>query len=278
MSLVTDAYIEEPGASVMLGLRMQGTDDSQGILFAIDTTSVWGVWHSVSAVGNAPSSTGTSPVAISAGAWHTYRADVNGTLLNVWIDGTPVITNLDVSGYTNSGHGLIGTKAYGQYTQYDNFQLYTAFTTCGATPLAAGAAVNNVVCSAEVGPVAGSQFSFAAPPNSGLNATISLRSNPALCVAANAATNLLELAACNPADGQQQWVWTFDGIAPDGERGSSIELAGQKLCIDIDNQVPDVGTQLQVYNCNRGTNQAFFFDFDAGEIANEWSSTCIGVC
>jgi galactosylceramidase len=279
-SLVFDAFIEEPGASVMLGLRMQGTDNSNGILFAIDTTSVWGVWGSISAVGGAPIASGTSPVAVAAGAWHSYRGDVNGTMLNVWIDGTPVISNWDVvvHGLTTSGHALIGTKNYGEYTQFDNFELYTRYTVCGGGALAAGAPVGVVVCAAEVGVVAGSQWVFTAVPNQpGSNSTIALASNPALCVAVGAQSALV-LAACNAADAAQLFTWTFDGIAPDGERGSYITNLGTGSVLTVANGVPDVGAQMVVAPKSGHGGQAFFFDFTAGEIANEATSTCLGVC
>ena len=282
-SLVADFYIEEPGASVMLGVRMQGTDDSQGILWAVDTTSTWGVWNSISSVGGAPIASGTSPVAITAGAWHTYRIDVNGSLLNVWVDGQPAVAAFNVSGMTNSGHGLIGTKEYGHYTQMDNFQLFTRYHACGATPLVAGAPVGVVDCSAELGPVAGSQWVFTAVPNGRSNSTIALRSQPTLCLAATSGTQgaMLVLAACNAGDPNQLFAWSFDGVSPDNERSASVFLAGSnnpKLCIDIVGQTPDIGAQMDVWECNNGGNQNFFFDYDAGEIASEWSSTCLGVC
>ena len=280
-SMVVDAFIEEPGASVMVGVRMQGTDDSHGILFAVDTTSAWGVWGSISSVGGKPIASGTSPVAVAAGQWHTYRIDVNGSLLNVWIDSTPVIVNWNttLNGMTTSGHALVGTKNYGEFTQFDNFQLYTRYTVCGGGALVAGAPVGVVVCSAEVGVVSGSVWRFDAVPNSGGNATISLRSNPSLCVAINPNNNdMLELANCNAADVNQQWGWSFDGIAPDGERGSSIKNPASGKCLDIYGEVPDVGAQMDAYSCSGRQNQAFFYDFDAGEIGNEATSTCLGVC
>jgi hypothetical protein len=36
--------------------------------------------------------------------------DINGTVANVWIDGTPVVVNLDASSLTLSGHFAIGTR------------------------------------------------------------------------------------------------------------------------------------------------------------------------
>ena len=191
-----------------------------------------------------------------------------------------MITNWDVSahGLTTSGHALIGTKNYGEFTQFDNFQLYTGFTVCGGGALVAGAKVGVVVCAAEVGVVPGSQWIFSAVPNAGSsNSTIALRSNPALCVGTDA-NSMLVLVNCNAADATQLWSWSFDGIAPDGERGSSIKNVASGNCLDVFNEVPDVGAQMDSYKCSGRGNQAFFYDFTAGEIANEATSTCLGVC
>lgn len=208
-SLVVDAYIEEPGASVMLGVRMQGTDNSGGIIFGIDTTSVWGIWNNIQGVSNKPSVSGTSPVPIAAGTWHTYRVDINGTTLNVWIDGTPVITAMDVSGYTGTGHALIGTLEYAHYTQFDNFQLYTSYAQCGTGALVVGAPISVVDCSAEVGPRPGSQWTFNPFTPNGWTGTYSLRSNSSLCIQAisNSTGNpwWLQLANCDINNPNQAW-------------------------------------------------------------------------
>jgi hypothetical protein len=281
-SMVIDAYIEEPGASVLIGTRMQGTDNSQGIVFAIDTTSKWGVWQGISQVDNAPVTSGTSPVTVNAGEWHTYRIDINGTMLNVWIDGTPVIAAYNASAFTGSGHNLIGTKQYGEYTQYDNLQLYTTYTQCGSSPLVPGAPVSVVECSSEVGPVKGSQWVWTPSTPKGWTGTFSLYSNASLCLAAVPAASSdpwwLQLEVCDSGNQYQSWTWTFDGISPDNERKSQIENTGTGRCIDINGAISDVGLQMDTWPCNGGGNQNFFYDSGTGEIASEWSSTCLGVC
>ena len=284
-SLVVDAYIEEPGASVLLGLRMQGTDDSSGILWGIDTSSKWGLWSSVSAVTLPSPWSGSSAVPISAGRWFTYRMDVNGTLLNVWINGIAVVSNLDVSLFTASGHGLIGTFQYGQYTQFDNFQLYTSYKKCGKPiqTAAVGDAISVVECNSEVGLVPSSTWKFNAVPNAGKsNGTISLRGRPDLCIAAVQSATAdpwwLQLASCNANDPLQSWSWTLDGIAPDSERVSFIFLPAFDRCLDIYQQRAHIGAAMDAWPCNAGGNQAFFFDYDAGEVGNEGTATCLGLC
>jgi len=282
MSIVIDAFIEEPGASVLIGLRMQGTDNSNGIIFSIDTTGAWFVHPNVQAVStNGAAVAAGTYAAVGAGAWHTYRADVNGSLYNVWIDGNAVITNLDTvsKGLTTTGHGAIGTKEYGHYTQYDNLQIYSAFQQCGLTPLVAGAPVSVVDCAAEVGPVPGSQWVWSAALGT-WEGQFSLKSNSSLCLTAGADA-MLVLAVCDSGNTNQIWAVNLDGIAPDGERKAALYLsqgAGKGKCMDVVSALADIGLQMDAWSCNGAGNQAFFYDFDQQEIANEATSTCVGVC
>jgi hypothetical protein len=73
-SLVIDGFIGEPGASVLLGVHMQGTDDSNGIIFSLDSgANKWYIHSSIGAV-SSPSSavaSGTPNVAVAPGQWHT---------------------------------------------------------------------------------------------------------------------------------------------------------------------------------------------------------------
>jgi hypothetical protein len=211
--------------------------------------------------------------------------DVNGSLLNVWIDGLPTIVNADVSGFTRSGHALIGTYSYGHFTQFDNFQLYTEYHHCGASARnpKPGDPIAVVECNSEVGVVGTSTWRFGAIPNNKSSvSTISLYTNPSLCIAAIAAGESdpwwLQLAPCNQSDPLQLWAWWFLGIAPDLERSSYIYLPGSNRCLDIYNQRAHIGAQMDAWPCNLGANQAFWFDFDAGEVGNEATATCLGIC
>lgn len=170
-SLVVDAYITEPGASVLLGVHMQGTDNSQGILVLFKSDSTWELYNQISSVNSSkPLASGPTPVPVAAGAWHTYRIDINATMLNVWVDGQVGAANANVSGMTTSGHFLIGTGSYGQYTQYDNVQIYSRFKDCATATPAVGSPVVMSNCIAEVGAVPHTLWNFNAPANNG-NAT-----------------------------------------------------------------------------------------------------------
>jgi len=129
-SFLIEGYITEPGGSVLLGVHMQGTDNPSGILWLVNSTG-WFLYSQISDVNEKkPIASGTSPVSITPGTWHTYRLDINSTTFNVWVDETPAIVAMNVSDMTLSGHFLIGTGEYGQYTQFDNIQLYSTFKNC----------------------------------------------------------------------------------------------------------------------------------------------------
>jgi len=261
-------------------MRMQGTDNSGGILWSVDTSGAWRVHRQVSDVDDDAKAVLTGTTTVNAGEWHTYRFDVNGSLASVWMDGVPVFSNFNVTaaGLTTSGHALIGTREYNHFTQYDNFQLYTAFQQCGGTPLAAGAPVGNVNCAADVGPQPGGMWAWSAAPGT-MSGAFSLVANSSLCLAAGAAApNLLTLQPCDAASPYQTWAWTFDGIAPDNERKSKFTNAGLNACMDIVGQNTDIGLQMDAWPCNGGENQAFYYDFDQREIGNEATGTCVGVC
>ena len=282
-SITIDGFIAASGASVLLGVHMQGTDNSQGLIWSLDTTGTWWVHTSINAVGTASQAilTGKLSTPVAAGAWHTYRLDINKTgsvqQLNAWLDGASIIANADVSRYATTGHFAIGTRNYGEYSQYDNLQLYSTFTQCGQTPLAAGAPISVVNCESEVGPFAGTKFDFTPADRARpfANGTFSVRSNPALCIAATAA-NAMQLAACDRTSPSQQWTWTFDGISPDNERSSNIANPATRRCMRANNV--DIGAAADTYACGNAGSMNLFYDFDAGEIASESSSICLGVC
>lgn len=282
-SLVIDAKVIQRGEGVMLGVRMQGTDNSMGILWGTMAwpTNRFGIWSSIEGVDALPLKSGPNPIGVHPGDWHTYRMDVNGSFVNLWIDNISVIENYLVDKLTLSGHALIGTLKYGEYTQFDNIQLYSSYHRCGATPMKAGSPVSIVECNSEVGNTNGSLWKFDVMPNNGTS-HISLLSNPKLCLGAvkGEASEAwwLELVECADGNDLQEWSWWFDGISPDNERTSFIYLPAHLRCLDVYTGLAEIGYKMSVWPCNHGLNQAFWFDHDAGELGNQATATCVGVC
>lgn len=301
-SLVVDGFIEEPGASIMLAVRVQGTDSwvpnglfwsivapnaSAGGTDASAAVSQWSIHYSIGNIddNSAAVLSGNTSLVMPA-QWHTYRLDVNGSLLNGWIDDVAIFSNFDVTcalpSCTQAGHALIGTTEYGHFSQFDNFQLYSSYMQCGSTPLAAGAPVSAVECASEVGSRPGSAWSWSASTSSDPTTGIfSLRANSSLCLAAVQNTTgdfwPLQLKDCDAADPLQIWRWDFTGISPDGERSTQLVLPANGRCMDI-SALGDIGSPADAWPCNGQIQQYNFWDYDASELGNEGLAVCLGVC
>jgi hypothetical protein len=243
------------------------------------------------------------------------RADVNGSSLSLWLDSQSLGPALSVStGKGGSGHAMLGAGDFGEFVQFDNFALASAFIACPAAASAqppAGTALQTVSCSSEVGLQAGSAFDFSAAK--GGPGVISLRGSkdPQLCVSASApaaaadagastaarkpppASWPVTLEACDATAPAQVWQWVFDAVAPQNKRDSRIEHAASGLCLDMidgwDGGLGDfpnegasgiIGSPITATSCSGGqsSSQNFFYDFAAKEIANEGSVTCMGIC
>lgn len=296
LSLTCEASIQQADSTVMFGVHMSSTtsgsySDFDGVIWGVDTAGVWGLWSAIRAVGSGLTMTKgqlASPLAV--GSWHTYRLDVVGDRLSVWVDGQVVIADKDVSvGFPTSGHGMIGVQNYGDFTLYDNFQLYTDYTPC-TTSIAEGAPLSVVECSSEVGLQPGSLWQYEALPNVN-SGFITLRGQPDLCVTAVPVDGQidwpLKLATCSTANENQLWSWYFQGVAPDNEQKSWIYLASAGInppqwitarCLTVINPSADIGSSMTASPCVQSTFQAFWYDFAEGEIGNEATATCLGVC
>jgi hypothetical protein len=142
--------------------------------------------------------------------------------------------------------------------------------------------ISLVECNSEVGLRNLSQWEFLPSLPGAFNGSFALRFFPQLCLAAPPAPtgspSWLTLKACDPTDTTQFWKWNFGGIAPDGERPSEIVNPASGRCIDQYGQNSEIGNAVDGWSCGGGTNQAFWYDYDAGEIGNEWSGVCLGIC
>jgi len=305
-SLTIDAKIEQVHGSLFVGVHMQGTDDytgnDYGTFFAVDSTdSSWAIYDSLEDVGkfvrakvrgtlrhrSNTQAVSFSPEVILPGVWHSYRIDINGTIehgffVNVWVDDILVVDNFSYAGMTTSGHGALGTIDFGHFTQFDNLQLYSAYSSCHSK-LVPGATVAIVECSSEIGPSNSSQWAWTPESLGGWTGAFHIRSNSSLCIESIPVGDdawPLQINLCDSSNPYQKWEWNFHGISPDYERKSLIFNPGFNRCITIDSSVgPDIGSPMYASRCMEANDgQLFWFDHDEAEIGNEWSSTCLGVC
>ena len=297
LSLSVAAYIDAPGKTLMLGVRAQGYQDGNAVtvanamLFvlwaATDTAAArWAVFGSVTAVeaGNPIIASGTSPIAVLAGEWHDYRLDANGTSrFRVWLDGTAIVDTSAVM--LGSGHALLGAASYGHYPQFDAVSLSSEYVNCSAassTPVS-GVPVSIVNCNSEVGVhnVSVWRWRPASDDTTATTGLFALRAAPELCLALESGSLRPHLTACDTSSHAQLWRRTFGGVAPDREQASSIYNVAAGACIAVPGGVADIGAPMGVEACTPGSpsqQASFFFDAGSGEIANEWSATCVGVC
>jgi hypothetical protein len=240
VSISIDVRITDANGSAIVGARLQGTTNSQGVLWSVNATGGWNITQGMSVVQTPnPMMAGVLPGGFGVNTWHTIRLDVNGTKLNLWVDGAPTITNGDVTWAGASGHTGIGTVQYAHFTEFDNVALYSTQVVCSATP-ALGVAVKAVPCASEIGPRAGGQLVFTASdpstcpygsPCAGGIGTFAVASNPSLCLSASgaASANLwpVVLATCNANDPAQIFKQNYNmlyssSIAHNGELGMRI--------------------------------------------------------
>ncbi len=297
-SLAAAVRIARAGESVMLGVRAQngavgGVTECAGVIFVLNASdgaapAPWALYASVRAVaaGGAPLARGTGP-AVAAGAFFRLQLDVNGSTARAWLDGTPLTPpgGVDVGATgLGSGHALVGTAAYGHRTELGSLALASAYAACGAggaAALAAGAPVSVVPCGSELGgPRPGSAWVFAAaaPPAPRVNGTFALRAAPGLCLALpTGGGGRAALAACGAGDAAQLFEVQFEGVDPDGERQSTVRNPASGLCLATPFDATS-GAALVATPCDGGDAQQTFFDYESGELANEWTASCVGVC
>ena len=103
-----DVFIPSADSSAWIGVRCQGEDTTNGIIWAWDSQGNWNVSFSILQLvtGIAPLAKGVFSGGFGPGQWHTFRLDVNGTLAQGWMD-SQLIWSLNVSSAPARGH--IGT-------------------------------------------------------------------------------------------------------------------------------------------------------------------------
>lgn len=299
-SVALDFRVARAGESVLLGARAQngmtedgsGVTECQGVILALNasrsalTPASWALYSSVSAVaaGSAPLAHGATAAPVAPSVFYSLRLDVNGTTARAWLDGAPLTPadGVDIL-HTGlgSGHALVGTAAYGHRTELGRVALASAYSDCGsggAAALVAGAQISVIPCGSELGgPRAGSAWAFvtSAPPAARVNGSFALRAAPELCLSLDGGGRGV-LAHCAPSPAQVFEV-QFEGVDPDGERQSSVRNPASGTCLSTPYDATS-GTALVAAPCNGRNEQQQFHDYESGEITNQWTASCLGVC
>jgi len=250
-SMTLDVRLTGINGSVILGARLVGTTNSQGLIVALDAGGGWNITGSMATVQKGPTfASGTLATPLGVETWHTLRLDVNGTLASLWVDGTPVegLTALNVSRVTSlTGHNGVGTVQFGHYTEFTNFALYSTQRHCSTTPPSAGDAIVAVPCASEVGARPGGQVVFnpssqsSCPygsPCSNATGTFALATDPSLCFAVKQGPDSedwpIALAQCNPHSNDQLFTQDYTMLY---STSIAHTASGRTVCLTS----PDIG-------------------------------------
>jgi len=286
-SMTLDVRLPTANASFLLGARLAGTTNSVGLVLAVDATGAWNITGAMANVLKGPVlASGALSAPLGVGAWHTLRLDVNGSTVNLWVDGAAQIANLAAGAWiAASGHNGVGTVQFGHYSEFSQFSLFSTQVFCGADAPAAGAAIVAVSCASEVGPRAGGQLDFtpldagACPfgsPCAGANGTFALASDASLCLStAGAAADdwPVVLAPCDATSPAQVFTQAYTMLY-----SSAIVHAasGRKVCL----VAPDIGAPAMAHARGpAGTCESFVYVGDEREIVSvNAGSVCLGTC
>lgn len=290
-SMTLDVRLTGVNGSVILGARLAGTTNSQGLLVSLDEEGGWNITQSMATVQKGPAfASGTLSTPLGVDAWHTFRLDVNGTLASLWVDGSPVsgLTGLNVSQVTSlTGHNGVGTVQFGHYTEFTNFALYSTQLHCSTAPPSAGDAIKAVPCASEIGTRPGGQVVFnpssqaSCPygsPCANANGTFALASNPSLCFAVKQGSASddwpIALAQCDPTSKDQVFTQDYTMLY-----STSIvhSASGRTVCLTS----PDIGAGAYAHKQGgpAGNCGAFSYQGDEQEIVTiNAYSVCLGTC
>ena len=304
LSFAVDFSIARDGESIMAGVRVQNGGKSGdsgwlcvGLIVVLNASSPasaaqWAVYSSVMdvAAGKTPLARGASSVPVAPAAFHQLRVDVNGSALRLWVDGSPQALgpgdalDIEPTGLF-SGHALVGTAAYGHRTSLGRIALASSYSSCGtggAAALVAGARATLVPCGSELGglrPGSAWRLVTSQPAADVMAGGFEIRAAPGLCLRADAGASGTgaSLVACDAGDAQQRFVLSFQGVDPDGERQSTVATADGARCLTTTDG-GESGTAEILAPCSGRDGQQVFYDYDSGELTNEFQAVCFGVC
>jgi galactosylceramidase len=289
-SLTIDVRLTS-NSSAIIAARLVRADtdafaDYAGVIFSVNATGSWTVTESIGS--NEPRTSGTLQTNFSSGVWHTLRLDVNGSVFNVWIDDTPILTSADASWAGLTGLNGIGTIDYGHFTDFDYIKLYTTQRTCGISAPVDGDALVAVPCAVEVGLRLGGQFVFI-PVNSstcpfgspcrGGTGRFALASNKNLCLSTAVDTSepwRVILSLCSNSS-DQIWIQNYVQLY---ETSITHNDSGRPLCVET----PHVGSNVIIPLSGAPPNSFcgdLVFSGDEQEIVSmdtQKGGFCLGIC
>ena len=285
-SMWVDARLTAANGSLILGARLNGTTESNGIIFSFNTEGAWNVTGSMSKVqATTAIASGSLSITLPVDSWHTFQLDVNGTVVQLSVDGKVEVSSLDVQWAGSSGHNGVGTVQFGHYTEIDNFFLYSTQVSCSAAAPVAGNALKAVSCASEVGPRLGGQVIFTpldastcpfGSPCAGSKGTFSPASDLSLCFAVVTGVSTddwpIILATCDASSPAQIFAQDYTMLY-----NSQIQHvdSSRNICLSA----PDVGSFALAHYKAPSTCESFVYVGDEQEIVSINSgSICLGFC
>ena len=285
-SMWVDARLTAANGSLILGARLHGTTESVGVIFSFNVDGAWNITGSMSDVqGGSAFASGTLSITLPVDSWHTFQLDVNGTMVQLSVDGKVELAQLDVPWIDGSGHNGVGTVQFGHYTEIDNFFLYSTQVSCSAAAPVAGNAVKAVSCASEVGPRLGGQLIFTpldastcpfGSPCANSKGTFSPAADLSLCFAVVAGVSTddwpIVLAACDATSSAQIFLQAYTMLY-----NSQIQHvdSSRNICLTT----PDVGSFALAHYKAPATCESFVYVGDEQEIVSINSgSICLGFC
>jgi galactosylceramidase len=249
------------GAAASLGARVTGTTRSHGVFVSVSTSNTWSLWYDLGQ--NKTALSGTTPVAIKPGDWHTLSLTVKGTAASATLDGIALFTNADISA-CDCPHGwtAVGTGWSYEYVWFDNYNIASA-TNNGVTCAKAAAGQCAVLEGASTEHDLNFRYSYDTTTSQ-----VSLLSDPTLCLGVqgtdpNSGYPNVGLVACAGGDDGQQWSLQLNATTTQ----MASQYKGMGYCLDITNSATNSGANAELYTCNGGDNQKFVMDED-GRIIN----------
>lgn len=249
------------GAAASIGARVTGTTRSHGVFVSVSLDGSWTLWYDLGK--NESAASGTLPVSVKKGEWHTLALTVTGTTATAQLDSHLLFSNIDI-GACNCPNGwtAVGTGWSYEFVWFDNYNIASA-TNNGVTCAKAAAGQSAVLEGASTEHDLNFRYSYSTS-----SGQISLLSDPSLCLGVEGTdpgSGYPNVALVTCASGDDGQHWTLQLNATTTQMVNGFKSMG--YCLDITNGNTGSGSNAELYDCNGGDNQKFVMDED-GRIIN----------